>query len=367
VAAGWRYPARFLSFIGRLVTNVDIHPGATIGRRFFIDHGACVVIGETAEVGDDVTLYHGVTLGGTSWNRASATRRCQRRGGRRRRQDPRPHHHRRARARRRQLGGGRDVPADRTVVGVPGRIVNTRAAGGRGDDGINLDHNVLPDPVAKSISCLVERIDQLERELARCGTTPRPPTTAASAPSAPPATCAAKTPKCTEAPMDLLDFSDCNCTSSRCPPRPSNCSPRPPPNTATRRPNRPAARPPAGAREPHGAGRPLPLLLLPAPPRRRPAGRRARHALSGHHLGCPTTGKARRSLAGSAAATSFGLLRFYLLALKAESVAAAGGSTIHADRLQKLAASTAATTSAPPACWWYLRIAGHRRRNTLNR
>lgn len=74
--AGWRFPARLLSFAGRTLTNVDIHPGATIGRRFFIDHGACVVIGETAEVGDDVTLYHGVTLGGTSWNKESATRRC---------------------------------------------------------------------------------------------------------------------------------------------------------------------------------------------------------------------------------------------------------------------------------------------------
>ncbi|MCP6151539.1 serine O-acetyltransferase, partial [Klebsiella pneumoniae] len=56
-----------LSWLGRFLTNVDIHPGATIGRRFFIDHGAGVVIGETAEVGNDVTLYHGVTLGGTSW------------------------------------------------------------------------------------------------------------------------------------------------------------------------------------------------------------------------------------------------------------------------------------------------------------
>src|SRR3712207_6526466 len=63
-----RWPARFLSYLGRMVTNIDIHPGATIGRRFFIDHGAGVVIGETAEVGDDVTLYHGVTLGGTSWS-----------------------------------------------------------------------------------------------------------------------------------------------------------------------------------------------------------------------------------------------------------------------------------------------------------
>src|SRR5208337_2664372 len=57
--SGAKTPARFLSWLGRFLTNVDIHPGAQIGRRFFIDHGACVVIGETAVVGDDVTLYHG--------------------------------------------------------------------------------------------------------------------------------------------------------------------------------------------------------------------------------------------------------------------------------------------------------------------
>ncbi|PYE30507.1 serine O-acetyltransferase [Idiomarina fontislapidosi] len=61
--------ARFVSNIGRWLTGVEIHPGAKIGRRFFIDHGMGVVIGETAEIGDDVTLYHGVTLGGTSWNK----------------------------------------------------------------------------------------------------------------------------------------------------------------------------------------------------------------------------------------------------------------------------------------------------------
>ena len=65
---GWRFLARFLSWLGRFLTNVDIHPGAIIGRRFFIDHGAGVVIGETAEIGEDVTLYHGVTLGGTTWS-----------------------------------------------------------------------------------------------------------------------------------------------------------------------------------------------------------------------------------------------------------------------------------------------------------
>ncbi|MBI2306939.1 MAG: serine O-acetyltransferase [Rhodocyclales bacterium] len=165
--AGWRFAARLLAFAGRTLSNVDIHPGARIGRRLFIDHGAGVVIGETAEIGDDVTLYHGVTLGGTSWHPGK---------------------------RHPTLGAGvvvgagakilgpirigervrvgansvvvKDVPADNTVVGVPGRIVATRAGGRRPAHGISLDHHLLPDPVAKSIACLVERIDALERELA---------------------------------------------------------------------------------------------------------------------------------------------------------------------------------------------------------
>jgi len=64
-----RWLSRFVAHIARFVTGIEIHPGAVIGRRFFIDHGMGVVIGETAEIGDDVTLYHGVTLGGTSWNK----------------------------------------------------------------------------------------------------------------------------------------------------------------------------------------------------------------------------------------------------------------------------------------------------------
>src|SRR5258706_9867551 len=60
---------RFTSHVGRFLTGIEIHPGATLGKRLFIDHGMGVVIGETAEIGDDVTLYHGVTLGGTSWNK----------------------------------------------------------------------------------------------------------------------------------------------------------------------------------------------------------------------------------------------------------------------------------------------------------
>jgi serine O-acetyltransferase len=68
-AQGLKWTARYVSHVGRWLTGIEIHPGATIGRRFFIDHGMGVVIGETAEIGDDVTLYHGVTLGGTSWNK----------------------------------------------------------------------------------------------------------------------------------------------------------------------------------------------------------------------------------------------------------------------------------------------------------
>lgn len=66
---GWFWAGRFASHVGRLLTGIEIHPGAKIGRRVFIDHGMGVVIGETALIGDDVTLYHGVTLGGTSWNK----------------------------------------------------------------------------------------------------------------------------------------------------------------------------------------------------------------------------------------------------------------------------------------------------------
>lgn len=67
--ANWRLLARWLSHMGRFLTGIEIHPGATIGRRFFIDHGMGVVIGETATIGDDVTIYHGVTLGGVSMNK----------------------------------------------------------------------------------------------------------------------------------------------------------------------------------------------------------------------------------------------------------------------------------------------------------
>ena len=171
----WRYPARLLSFIARLFTQIDIHPGARIGRRFFIDHGCGVVIGETAEIGDDVTLYHGVTLGGVSWNPGK---------------------------RHPTLGDGvvvgagakilgpitvgqnarvgansvviQDVPAQMTVVGIPGRVVLPLAKRRITEHGIDLDHHLMPDPVGKAVACLLERIARLEAQLAAVTGTPVP-------------------------------------------------------------------------------------------------------------------------------------------------------------------------------------------------
>jgi serine O-acetyltransferase len=161
----WRYAARFLSFFARMFTQIDIHPGATIGRRFFIDHGCGVVIGETAEVGNDVTLYHGVTLGGVSWN-------------------PGKRHPTLCDGvvvgagakilgpitvgRSARVGANsvviNDVPDSMTVVGIPGRVV-LPASQRRTQQGIDLDHHLMPDPVGKAISCLLDRIAYLEKHL----------------------------------------------------------------------------------------------------------------------------------------------------------------------------------------------------------
>ncbi len=161
---GWRYGPRWLSFMARWLTNVDIHPAARIGARLFIDHGACVVIGETAEIGNDVTLYHGVTLGGTTW-----------RAGKR---HPTLGNEVVVGSGAKILGpitvGDRarvaansvviePVPAGATVVGIPGRVVATRRTTTHGFD---LSHHLIPDPVGKAIACLLDRVAQLERQLA---------------------------------------------------------------------------------------------------------------------------------------------------------------------------------------------------------
>lgn len=162
----WRYPARLLSYLARIFTHVEIHPGAQIGRRFFIDHGAGVVIGETAEVGNDVTLYHGVTLGGTTWNPGK--------------RHPTLEDGVIVGAGAKVLGAIRigrnvrvgansvvfaDVPAGMTVVGIPGKVVLPLDQRRITAQGIDLDHHLMPDPVGKAIGCLIERINQLEADL----------------------------------------------------------------------------------------------------------------------------------------------------------------------------------------------------------
>lgn len=161
-----RYPARLVAYLSRLVTNIDIHPGAQIGRRFFIDHGAGVVIGETAIIGSDVTLYHGVTLGGTTWNKGK--------------RHPTLEDGVLIGAGAKILGAitlGRnvrvgansvvvnDVPAERSVVGIPGRIVKREKEQQGHWAGIDLDHHLIPDPVGRAIACLLQRIDVLEQQL----------------------------------------------------------------------------------------------------------------------------------------------------------------------------------------------------------
>lgn len=163
---GWRFLARILSWFGRFTTNVDIHPGARIGRRFFIDHGAGVVIGETAEIGDDVTLYHGVTLGGTSW---SPGKRHPTLGDRVV-----------VGAGAKILGpitigaGGRvgansvvieNTPPDVTVVGIPARVVRPPLSRRRLAGRIDLDHHLMPDPVGDAVAVLLDRIEFIEARL----------------------------------------------------------------------------------------------------------------------------------------------------------------------------------------------------------
>lgn len=167
---GMRFLPRMLAFLARMLTNVDIHPGAEIGRRFFIDHGACVVIGETAIVGDDVTFYHGVTLGGTSWNKG--------------RRHPEIGNGVLVGAGAKILGAIRvgenvrvgansvvvqEVPPDCTVVGIPGKIVTSGSSASNNKYGINLDHHLIPDPVGKVIECLLGRMEVLEQNLQEQG------------------------------------------------------------------------------------------------------------------------------------------------------------------------------------------------------
>lgn len=170
---GLKWLARFLSATVRVLTGIEIHPGAKIGRRFFIDHGMGVVIGETAEIGDDCTLYQGVTLGGTSWNKGKRhpTLGCNVVIG----------------AGAKVLGpftvgdGARigsnsvvikEVPPGATVVGVPGRMVEADSASelrreiarklGFAAYGATPD---LPDPEAQAINKMLDHLQALDRSV----------------------------------------------------------------------------------------------------------------------------------------------------------------------------------------------------------
>jgi serine O-acetyltransferase len=154
--------ARVLSQFVRFLTGIEIHPGAKIGRRVFIDHGMGVVIGETAEIGDDCTLYHQVTLGGTSWKKekrhptleenvvvgAGATILGPIKIGR-----------------NSKIGAGsvviKEVPPESSVIGVPGRIVHKRLTDAKYD----IEHTEIPDPEANAIRCMAEQIRKLENKL----------------------------------------------------------------------------------------------------------------------------------------------------------------------------------------------------------
>lgn len=176
---GFKWAARLLSHIARFLTGIEIHPGATIGRRFFIDHGMGVVIGETAEIGDDCTLYHGVTLGGTTWEKGKRHPTLENGvviGAGAKVLGPITVG---ANAR---IGSNavvvRDVPANATVVGIPGRVVQAvdekfrqRAETARklGFDAYGQVPN-MPDPVSQALDSLLDHARDVENEITQLRT-----------------------------------------------------------------------------------------------------------------------------------------------------------------------------------------------------
>jgi len=153
--------ARCISQVNRFFTQIEIHPGATIGRRFFIDHGAGVVIGETSEIGDDVLMYQGVVLGGTALEKKKRHPTIRNNvviGSRAIVLGPITV------GEGARIGSGsvviRSVPPGATVVGVPGRIVEEHRV-----PRIDLDHHLLPDPVAEAIRLVLLEQDKLEERI----------------------------------------------------------------------------------------------------------------------------------------------------------------------------------------------------------
>jgi len=176
---GLKWTARWFSHFARWLTGIEIHPGATIGRRFFIDHGMGVVIGETAEIGDDCTLYHGVTLGGTSWNRGK--------------RHPTLKNNVVVGAGAKVLGPitleegvrigsnavvTKNVERDSTVVGVPGRAIHHHDDAQKKRDAIaqKLGFDAYgatrdaPDPVATAINKMLDHIHAMDEKMeVMCG------------------------------------------------------------------------------------------------------------------------------------------------------------------------------------------------------
>jgi len=173
--AGFNWLGRFISHLGRWLTGVEIHPGAIIGRRFFIDHGMGVVIGETAVIGDDCTIYHGVTLGGTSWKKGKRHPTLKNNvvvGAGAKVLGPI------------EIGEGvrigsnsvvvKPIPAGVTVVGIPGHIVDNQNKQhtkereaiahkmGFNAYGTTLD---MPDPVAHAINHMLDHIHLMDKQL----------------------------------------------------------------------------------------------------------------------------------------------------------------------------------------------------------
>ncbi|MFQ5673863.1 MAG: serine O-acetyltransferase [Nitrospinales bacterium] len=158
-----KFVGRALSYLARWMTGIEIHPAARIGRRLFIDHGMGVVIGETSEVGDNVFMYHGVTLGGLSMKKGKRHPTIGDNvmlGAGAQVLGPI------AIGNHTKIGSGsvvvEGVPEYSTVIGVPGRVVFTGVGDGRQDeDGIQS----FPDPMARAIECMLERLPQMEREI----------------------------------------------------------------------------------------------------------------------------------------------------------------------------------------------------------
>lgn len=170
--AGFSLLARVISQFSRTVTGIEIHPGARIGRRFFIDHGMGVVIGETSEIGDDVLIYQGVTLGGTGKESGKRHPTLGNKvivgGGAKVLGNIRIGNNAR-------IGAGsvvvHPVPDNSTVVGIPGKVVRQRM-----DLNDPLEHGKLPDPEGQAISDLTKRVAELEemvRALAESGSIKR--------------------------------------------------------------------------------------------------------------------------------------------------------------------------------------------------